>query len=320
MTEIHNPTIQNLLITKEQLDSELGERSIIVYDDNENVCNWCYTIVYVKSLKRKVKVYNKVIFCNDYVKLTDTERVMDENEISKPSNSITLDSYTRPTYKQFVDLIRDEKSLNDYKFNSRYWHYTDKKTFNIFRDQKYHFIPELVFETENFLGFEYLNHDDGWRAATSEDFIYNLRELPEIVIMTGLCKNVAKEMYTLQQNEKVNLPEKDQKWWYEQILIEPNRASSMGDYNIAELERQYPGVTYKSIIPNDVYIRKSTTAEIEWKFHSIENIMFGHAPNTNMIISTPCLDSKGQCQYIKTSQDYLNLYYNGMWLQKPMPV
>ena len=150
---IHEPNVQNLLVNKEQLQSELDEGPIIIpYDSEENLHRWFYTIVYIKSLKCKVKVYNKIIFCNDVrVDHTDIEREMSDHDRFYENNS--LDDFKKPTYKQYYDMFSNEQLFTEYKLNSKYWHYTNKHTFKIFRENKYKFIPKLVFETENYLGF-----------------------------------------------------------------------------------------------------------------------------------------------------------------------
>jgi len=320
---IHEPNVQNLLVNKEQLQSELDEGPIIIsYDSEENLHRWNYTIVYIKSLKCKVKVYNKIIFCNDVRQVhTDIERKMSDHDRFDENNS--LDDFKKPTYKQYYDMFSNEQLFTEYKLNSKYWYYTDKYTFKVFRENKYKFIPKIVFETENYLGFEYTDCDPGWRKGKPEDLIVDVLDMP---VTTNLCKNIFRELYTFQLNEQIDLPEIDYDWWYNQLLVEPNIAHGLKEENIPRLaQKQKPGITYRKIIPEEIYIKDFPGDNLEWKFTAVENIMFQHGPNTKIVASDVWRDEYDDvnCAYhagVGEADGVMRIFYNGEWLTRQIPV
>lgn len=138
-------------------------------------------------------------------------------------------------------------------------------------------LPEVVFETETYLGVEYLE-DTHWRSCTKADFI---SDIIFAKIPTGLFRSIAKSMINLQKNSKVDIS-KPRALAEERYNIYRDFYHNMPEDALEGFEAKYPKSWYPSLgvttmSPEDFVVSKTNPSQ--WKFIELKNLKLGEDIN-----------------------------------------
>jgi hypothetical protein len=191
--------------------------------------------------------------------------IINENIIFKPSPS---NKKWRIIYlnesKIYAKLIHKSALFDTYKFDSD----IDCKKIltNFYKSNNYSFVPEFLFETENYFCFKYYN--DYTPLLLNDVINTNILKIQEILGVkldqskletTSFFKNIISSFNTLYKNEIIlsNVPE-----------------SIRSDFNFTSTSSflNYVCITPSNIALQDFLVRRNNEGEIiDWKYVHIDN-------------------------------------------------
>ena len=187
----------------------------------------------------------------------------------------------------------------------------------ILKSGEYEFLPKVVFETENYIGTEWLG--DGWRSCTTDDLIQNIlgRSIP-----TKLFKNIAANVIKMQEDTTITLPtDKHSKAveFYKSIVYK--YFTNIDEATLSKFENDRQGArfttAFKSLHIQDIIINKLDP--MKWAYVDMENLETGLCVNRSFFIDETCdqyVDVHGYglprpCTIQDAST--ANYFYSGKW-------
>jgi hypothetical protein len=289
----------------DQLNSELAGKFICHHINNKFNPTWSsknsshFTCFLETQTGKFVKVMNKnlvwrwdpILKYNIAKPMTDAE----ENEtVAKLMGSI-----------ESLDCI--EKSEFD----------TAEFASTILKSGKYKFLPEVVFDTENYIGTEWLG--DGWRSCTTDDLIQNIlgKSIP-----TKLFRKIAFDVIRMQEENAITLTtDKYVKAmeFYKSLIRE--YFTNIDEATLSKFESDRQGgkftTAFKSLHIQDIIINKSDP--MMWAYVDMENLETNLSINRSFFIDETCdqyVDEAGfglprPCTIHDVN--IANYFYSGKW-------
>ena len=213
-----------------------------------------------------VRVYEKNLIISDYDQPISREQPDFKSKLELWQGYWELNENTGDIPEAYVDDIisycRDFKDLNE-----KYYLTFVENNF----DNREHF-PEIMFNTETFIGVKWYQRKDGWEECQISDLILDPLN-KEIYIKTKLYTEILLSLPLLLKNDRLDT-ESDGDTWDRLIKT----AARLHDQGLTGHRRNHLPLKSNeiaSIFCDSIIVKKQNGEIIDWKFICIHNIQVG---------------------------------------------
>lgn len=263
----------NTTIDKQQLDSELGIRLVEYNDIAHEQDSYHYNIYYNSSTKMFIKVYNKNAvwrisgFLGSYFKDAPFKTLEDRYSCEQ----------------LFVEQFEPKATPVPSQYDSLNW------TIDLFRSEKYDILPEVVFDTATYIGFEW--YAKGWHGVTGSELIHDINIL-EARVPSKLLRSIMGEIIKIQSE---NLLDKNDVGLKDFLYNDYKKAFNSNSMSKGEFERRYNPCIGPTGFENTEFMLNDITGEC--KLVDVGSIRILPYLNNTMWIEdgNMYLDDEGYC-------------------------